>query len=264
MPVTSYSRTPASNNSAPPAGAPEGMAPSAVNNVIRQNMTDTANEATYNGCKVLGSVSGTNTVIGVLSPVITTYSAGMIVVFTPANTNTGATTLNISGVGALDILKEQGIALTGGELKAGVPAVLVLDSGSDDWILLNSSHSGSFTGTLTGYASGPTGTVNYAVSPNNICTLSAGGEIAGTSNAATLTMTGVPAAIRPTVTREVPSVGLRNNSLNNSEIGTASVGTGGTITFKLFSVSTGLLSASGFEATGGKGLTANWTISYPL
>ena len=40
MGIESWSTTPASNNSAPPAGAPEGMAPSAVNNVIRQQMAD--------------------------------------------------------------------------------------------------------------------------------------------------------------------------------------------------------------------------------
>lgn len=36
--IESWSTTAASNNSSPPNGAPEGMAPSAVNNVIRENM----------------------------------------------------------------------------------------------------------------------------------------------------------------------------------------------------------------------------------
>lgn len=40
MPVSSWSTTPASNNSAPPNGAPEGMAPSAVNDTMRQIMAD--------------------------------------------------------------------------------------------------------------------------------------------------------------------------------------------------------------------------------
>ena len=40
MGIEAWSTTPASNNSAPPAGAPEGMAPSTVNNVIRQQMAD--------------------------------------------------------------------------------------------------------------------------------------------------------------------------------------------------------------------------------
>lgn len=40
MPIINYSRTAASNNSSPPNGAPEGMAPGAVNNVIREVMAD--------------------------------------------------------------------------------------------------------------------------------------------------------------------------------------------------------------------------------
>lgn len=38
--IKSWSKTPASNNSASPNGAPEGMAPSAVNDIMRQQMAD--------------------------------------------------------------------------------------------------------------------------------------------------------------------------------------------------------------------------------
>src|SRR5687768_17600690 len=40
MAVSDWSTTAASNNAAPPNGAPEGMAPSAVNDTIRQVMAD--------------------------------------------------------------------------------------------------------------------------------------------------------------------------------------------------------------------------------
>jgi hypothetical protein len=40
MPVSSWSTVAASNNASPPNGAPEGMAPSAVNDTIRQIMAD--------------------------------------------------------------------------------------------------------------------------------------------------------------------------------------------------------------------------------
>lgn len=40
MPIKNWSETPASNTSAPPNGAPEGMAPSAVNDIFRQQMAD--------------------------------------------------------------------------------------------------------------------------------------------------------------------------------------------------------------------------------
>lgn len=137
MPVTSYSTTPANNNGSPPDGAPEGWAPSDVNNTIRQIMADIAVEAQKNAVKVLASVAGTNTITGSMSPALAAYSAGMIVVLTPANNNTGATTLNINSLGALDVQKYDGDALVSGDLVAGIPALLVLDTGADDWILLN-------------------------------------------------------------------------------------------------------------------------------
>jgi hypothetical protein len=40
MGIEAWSITPANNNSAPPAGAPEGMAPSTVNDTMRQQMAD--------------------------------------------------------------------------------------------------------------------------------------------------------------------------------------------------------------------------------
>jgi hypothetical protein len=153
MPVTSYSRTPASNSSAPPNGAPEGMAPSAVNNTIRQIMTDVVNEAGKGGARVLGSVAGTNTITAGMTPALDAYSAGMVVILTPANTITGAATLNIDTLGAKAILKQNGNPLVAGDLVAGTPAVLVLDAASSSFALLNplnvgipqAAHSGSVT-----------------------------------------------------------------------------------------------------------------------
>jgi hypothetical protein len=142
MPVTSYSTTAANNNSAAPNGAPEGWAPSAVNDTIRQIMTDIAVEAQKNAVKVLASVAGTDTITGSMTPDLTAYSAGMLVILTPANNNTGAATLNIDTLGALDVFRYGGDALLAGDLVAGVPAYLLLDSGADDFYLLNPQSTG--------------------------------------------------------------------------------------------------------------------------
>lgn len=80
---------------------------------------------------VLGTVAGTNTITAV-GPANYSYSAALPPVwFIPAATNTGATTINITpsgGVagGAKNIFFN-GAACKGGELKAGVPAVIVYD-----------------------------------------------------------------------------------------------------------------------------------------
>jgi hypothetical protein len=83
----------------------------------------------------LSSVSGTNTIIGSLNPTITAYATRMLVVFTPANANTGATTINVNGVGAKSIVKGNGTALAANDLLTTVPAVLVYDG--TNFVLLN-------------------------------------------------------------------------------------------------------------------------------
>ncbi len=263
MPVTSYSRTPANNNSAPPNGWPEGQTPGSVNNSARQLMTDIVNEASKGAAKVLGTVAGTNTITAAMSPALDAYSAGMMVVFTPVATNTGSVTLNIDALGALDILNHRGLSILAGDLTIGIPALLVLDAGADDFILVNPVGIGSFTGTLTGYAANPTGTVNYQIR-NGICTLWPSAEISGASNSTGMTMTGLPVAVRPGANRDVPSCGFVNNSVTNSYVGSATVSSAGVITFKLLSVSSGQLSASEFVAGGTKGISNDWSITYPL
>lgn len=137
MTVQQWSTTASSNNAAPPTGAPEGQTPGSVNNVMREMMASTAIESQVNRVKVLNSVAGTNTITGSMTPALTAYSAGMIVIFTPAANNTTAATININSLGALDILKEDGDALLADDLVAGIPAQLVLDSGADDFVLMN-------------------------------------------------------------------------------------------------------------------------------
>lgn len=138
MTVQQWSTVAADNNSSPPTGAPEGMAAAAVNNTMREMMASVALEAQVGRVSYLNSISGTNTITADMDPELTAYSAGMLVKFTPAATNTStAVTLSIDGLTALDILKDDGDALEVGDLVIGVPAVLVLDSGADDFILLN-------------------------------------------------------------------------------------------------------------------------------
>lgn len=89
------------------------------------NDTDTA---TYAG---LTGVSGTNTITAGGPASLSAYAVRQRWLLVPAATNTGATTLNItpsggSALGARNIFWN-GVACIGGELKSGVPAVLVDD-----------------------------------------------------------------------------------------------------------------------------------------
>ena len=75
----------------------------------------------------LGSISGTNTITGNLTPAITAYVTGMMVAFKVGTTNTASTTINVNGVGAKTIKNLEGNSLSGGELVAGNIAVLYYD-----------------------------------------------------------------------------------------------------------------------------------------
>lgn len=86
---------------------------------------------------ILSSVSGTNTILGALTPALSAYAYGLRVILTPANTNTGATTLNVDSKGAVAVQSIDGTACVGGELVAGIPALLLLNSGATAWIIAN-------------------------------------------------------------------------------------------------------------------------------
>lgn len=73
----------------------------------------------------LTSVAGTNTVTAALTPAITAYVTGQKFLLTPANTNTAATTLNISSVGA-GAVQWNGAACSGGELRQSVPVLVAV------------------------------------------------------------------------------------------------------------------------------------------
>lgn len=73
---------------------------------------------------VLENVTGTDTITATADG-FSAYTAGDIIYFVPLGDNTGAVTLNISSLGA-GAVRLNGAALTGGELKQGVPVALYI------------------------------------------------------------------------------------------------------------------------------------------
>lgn len=124
---------------------------------------------------------------------------------------------------------------------------------------------GSFTATLTGYATPPTGTITYRIMADAsgdgaVCILArrSSTAISGTSNADTLTLTGLPSACVPGEAVLAPAIVTDDGSLN---AGCALISASGT-TIQLTMGSP--LSATGFTNTGTKGLSAGWTLIYQL
>lgn len=89
-------------------------------------LTDSATlqQVQYNFGAFLTSVAGTNTITATATPT-PAYTIGQVFTFTPAVTNTGAVTLNISSVGA-GAVQLLGAALTGGELQASLPVTVIV------------------------------------------------------------------------------------------------------------------------------------------
>jgi hypothetical protein len=143
-----------------------------------------------------------NTCVITPSPALSAYFTGYWTWFLPANANTGACTLNVNSLGAKNIFA-RGAALIGGELSTTVPALVVYD-GTQFNLLNPQRFASSVTITQTGYASNPTGTLNYEILPDGktvYCFLTA--NITGTSNANTMTWTGIPAVLQPVTTKFV-------------------------------------------------------------
>jgi hypothetical protein len=74
----------------------------------------------------LTSVAGTNTVTATAAVAPAAYTAGDSYILIPANTNTGATTLNLNSLGAKNVFVN-GAACAGGELVVGVPVLVEYD-----------------------------------------------------------------------------------------------------------------------------------------
>lgn len=119
----------------------------------------------------------------------------------------------------------------------------------------------SFTGTLTGCTTSPTGNFIYR-KVNNLVTLWTVVNTYGTSNTTAMTLTGLPAAIRPTQQTIVPCSTLTDNTI--AVEGAAAVGTGGSIIFTVDTVSGTKIIPGAFVNSGTKGISTGWCITYPL
>jgi len=79
------------------------------------------------GTDKLITVTGTDTLTGTMTPALTAYAAGNQFSFVVANTNTGAVTINIDGVGVKSITKNGSTALAAGDLTANSIALIEYD-----------------------------------------------------------------------------------------------------------------------------------------
>jgi hypothetical protein len=127
----------------------------------------------------------------------TSYVDGTVIYWLPSHTNTGPSTLNVNGLGVLSIVDQNGNALVSGAIVTNQITGVILSGGQWRLMTVGVGSAGSFTGTLTGMVGATTGTVDYRVSSNGVVSLLVAIGITGTSNSTAMTMTGLPAAVRP-------------------------------------------------------------------
>lgn len=124
--VQDWSTTDASNNSAAPAGAPEGMAPSAVNDTMRAMMGGVARMyAELGGAITSGGSSNAYTLT--TSSSHSTLATGDIFRFEANHTNTGAATMTVDSSATDSIVMPDGDALAAGAIQSGGIYTLVFD-----------------------------------------------------------------------------------------------------------------------------------------
>lgn len=84
--------------------------------------------------------SGTaNTYVLSVNPGISTLTYGMELIFRATNANTGAATINLSGLGAFPVLNQFGATLTSGEIGAGSLCRVMWSSSASSWMLMEST-----------------------------------------------------------------------------------------------------------------------------
>lgn len=121
----SWSQTDASNNSASPNGFPENMAPSGVDDSMRAVMGAIKRWHDQAGPTLTsGGSANTQTLTYAVAPAA--YVKGDVYMFIPGFANTGPMTLNVNSLGAKAV-QIGNVGLSGGELRANVPALVAYD-----------------------------------------------------------------------------------------------------------------------------------------
>lgn len=147
---------------------------------------------------LIGSIAGTNTITGSLTPAITGYVDGMSCILVPANSVTGAVTLALNGLSAKALTKFTNAALVSGDMTVGYPYLLIYRSAQNSWEVMNpnlvpsgqvsglgslATQSGTFSGTHSGTSSG-TNTGDQTITLTGDLTGSGTGSFATTLSAA--------------------------------------------------------------------------------
>jgi hypothetical protein len=112
------------------------------------------------GAATFITVAGTDTLTGTTTPALAAYATGNQFSFVVANTNTGAVTLNVDGIGAKAITRTGTTALVAGDMVAGQAVEIIYDGTRFQLVNGNSFTNLKVSGTL-----GVTGVSTFTAQP---------------------------------------------------------------------------------------------------
>src|SRR3990167_4317661 len=134
--ISDYNVSAGSNPSASPNGAPEGMAPGDVNDVIREVMARL--KRWYNDTGGANDSAGSaNAYTLAASQTISAYAEGQVFLFEASFANTGAATLNVDSVAPKSLEKNYNQALVSGDIFAGQMVLVVYEATADNFQIIS-------------------------------------------------------------------------------------------------------------------------------
>lgn len=152
---------------------------------------------------------------------------GTRVIFEASFSNTGAATLNVSGLGAIDLNAQNDVALTAGAIASGSTYIAVYEASTNAWLVLNPTYdTGAYVPTLTAVA-------NVAASTAGVCTWSrVGFVVTGSCNfnldptaaGPTVTQLGISIPVASNFTASTDASGVCSGSVSTTERSGAIIG----------------------------------------
>lgn len=190
------------------------------------------------------------------------YTDGIVIYWIPSNTNTGPSTINVNGLGAINIVNADGSSLSASSIQANVPAIILYKGGTFTLVTSISSTQtgGTFTATITGCTTAPTQTVTWAKS-GRVVTWIFPGQGALTSNSVNFGFTGLPTNLQLAV--GASAVVLNGVFASDNSVATYAAG-GITITAASGSVLFNWKGSFGAWTAAGTKSMGSFVITYPV
>jgi hypothetical protein len=200
-----------------------------------------------------------------------TLAFGLLIYVKVANTTTSSTVnINLNSGGNVIVSLPSGAPPAPGQFVAGGVYAFIYDAASPTphWQLFSQLGTvGTFTTTLSGpYSSNPSGTLTWE-REGALVSLYCNTAITGTTSSAnSISASGLPAAITPSVLRIIPCLAYASGYGNGYVLGYAQVNTSNTITIALLSIAAtnSPIIYQNFPAASTAGLPQGWAITYSL